>query len=309
MFCIKCGKEIEESASFCPFCGETLGNSSVASFVNETNDIASKRNQLVEELQLARPYGAVVEEKCKQSIELQSQQAIIRDISGYFSRINNVFRYINPFVIFKLSQEKAYKKEANKYLSPKEAKYGSISRWILNAIISLAVADIIFQVLIKLDYAVQSQVSPVFFTASLMLIIICWYIYTLIIVPKQEHSKLISALNQAANEKGKQANDLIDEANAELDRYIDNHNFIPEKYVYQHAVDYMLDSVVNGRADTLKEAINLFETYETQQQIIHEQDAKYQQLLEQQAFEKQYRADVKRNSIDDALMMIAIMFG
>lgn len=55
----------------------------------------------------------------------------------------------------------------------------------------------------------------------------------------------------------------IDTRNLWISRYIEKHidvvSKVPSKYFYPIAIDYFIEVISNGRADTLKEAMNLFE--------------------------------------------------
>jgi hypothetical protein len=57
--------------------------------------------------------------------------------------------------------------------------------------------------------------------------------------------------------------------------------FLPEKYRADVCVEVMLDFVINKRADSLKEALNLYE------------EEQYRFRLEQQAWEKEVRLENK----------------
>lgn len=81
-------------------------------------------------------------------------------------------------------------------------------------------------------------------------------------------------------------NQLIYESNSDL------FSLIPEYYRYPIAITYFYQALINGRADSLKEAINLFEEQLHRWKIENYQ----QQLLEIQNQQKVYLEKINHNS-------------
>lgn len=69
---------------------------------------------------------------------------------------------------------------------------------------------------------------------------------------KQQQNERLAELQKEVNYR----NDWI---SSYLDKHIDVVSKVPPKYFYPIAIDYFVEVISNGRADTLKEAMNLFE--------------------------------------------------
>ena len=88
-------------------------------------------------------------------------------------------------------------------------------------------------------------------------------------------------MNRQKNELIAQRKDLIrNKAMATL-------SLLPPKYIYLAAIDYFIDVVTNMRADTIKEAVNLYEEHlhrqrmEAAQNKLNEQQDKILQLQQE----------------------------
>ena len=120
---------------------------------------------------------------------------------------------------------------------------------------------------------------------------------------KKVHSKVGEFFNKADNEKREKLQKHIENYEQELQRLIEQHGewileVLPENYAYFYCAEKIYGYLKNGRADSLKEALNLNES-ELNQMQVQQLQQQVEQLQTEVAYATQKAADAEA-TIDSA---------
>ena len=117
------------------------------------------------------------------------------------------------------------------------------------------------------------------------------------------HKKVGEFFNKADNEKREKLQKHIENYEQELQRLIEQHGewileVLPENYAYFNCAEKIYGYLKNGRADSLKEALNLYES-ELNQMQVQQLQQQVEQLQTEVAYATQKAADAE-SAIDSA---------
>lgn len=108
-------------------------------------------------------------------------------------------------------------------------------------------------------------------TVLLPMVVVCSTIGTIISIFSAKQS--IREAKEIRNEAEKQIDILLEQLKIPLE-------YVPKDYRYSTALEYFYNSYINGRASTLKEAIDSFDTYLHRKKMEHSQEVLHQEHLE-----------------------------
>lgn len=117
------------------------------------------------------------------------------------------------------------------------------------------------------------------------------------------HKKVGEFFNKADDEKREKLQKHIGHYEQELQKLIEQHGewileVLPEKYAYFYCAEKLYSYLKNGRADSLKEALNLYES-ELNQMQVQQLQQQVEQLQTEVAYATQKAADAE-SAIDSA---------
>lgn len=135
-----------------------------------------------------------------------------------------------------------------------------------------------------------------------------WFGWILALIPIiygyiKVYSKAGEFFNKADNEKREKLQKHIANYEQELQKLIEQHGdwiteVLPANYAYFYCAEKIYGYLKNGRADSLKEALNLYEA-ELNQMQVQQMQQQIQQLQEEVAYATQKAADAEA-TIDNA---------
>lgn len=139
-------------------------------------------------------------------------------------------------------------------------------------------------------YDYDYRMIPINFISGLLIIALTYFVPRLRkkILKKEYEYKDKKAINQVIKEneyiaqRNAPINEMIAQVNQDMQnirQIADEHLYwYPRNYCYSEAVNYFIEVIANFRADTLKEAVNLYveelrhrQILDTQQQLVHQQ--------------------------------------
>ena len=111
------------------------------------------------------------------------------------------------------------------------------------------------------------------------------------------------------------AKDRYNDTYSCLSEYKKNYGYIYDKYLNTYALGYIREALVSQRALSIREAVNLFEMYDQQQQIMRKNNEKYNEIIAQQRLiinqqedmRRQYNSDRTADGICSAFAFAALM--
>ena len=117
------------------------------------------------------------------------------------------------------------------------------------------------------------------------------------------HKKVGEFFNKADDEKREKLQKHLEHYEQELQQLIEQHGewileVLPEKYAYFYCAEKLYSYLKNGRADSLKEALNLYES-ELNQMQVQQLQQQVEQLQTEVAYATQKAADAE-SAIDSA---------
>ncbi|MCU6720234.1 zinc-ribbon domain-containing protein [Porcipelethomonas ammoniilytica] len=257
MFCRQCGNEMNEESKFCSKCGTPI-SANAQSKPNSARTGIQTREDLISGLQNAiylMKQATALKESSAATIRKQTTgRNPSNEITG---GLKVLFSAAVGFVGFLIGK----------------AILGSICRMILNGFGSTNNMPL----LVQLFYYVISGIIPI------ALGIVVGVYFNKNIIPKinekirHKNVEIIQA-NQKIAEYNQSIRQQADELNRRLHeiqlRYQNTvMTWYPQNYCYIEATEFFLDSVVNYRADTLKEAINLYEEYLHRERVERNQES------------------------------------
>lgn len=135
-----------------------------------------------------------------------------------------------------------------------------------------------------------------------------WLQWILVCIPvvygyKKVHSKICGFFDKADDEKREKLQKHLEHYEQELQQLIEQHGewileVLPENYAYYYCAEKLYSYLKNGRADSLKEALNLYES-ELNQMQVQQLQQQVEQLQTEVAYATQKAADAEA-TIDSA---------
>lgn len=259
MFCSNCGKEILDEIKFCPFCGVEVSKKISSEKVTNAEDVNKKNEESF--------YNEGVKEELIKALD------VINKIEGFMEQKEEI-ESIRESV-------ERQKKEMMEDLAP-------IQIWLFVLGIPFTIiAPMItntheITIVGRLVYGILFYYVPFFVIVNPLLGLItrgkkvakaeAWYKEKIVPIDAQE-TELISVFERYCN------TDAVTEAR----------NIVPEEYFDSESVQFFLKMLNERRADTFKEAINLYEEY------LHREDMKNMQM-QQLALQGQQLAETRQLS-------------
>lgn len=259
MFCENCGALINDNAKFCSNCGAAIGESTEEIAVSNT----LAKDSLIEELDYAENCIDKAEEKLVSILPMKND---IEELKCFVSTYQGKRRIPSHEKEKAISILCKYSNE-NKNIA-KKYEFITLIIFILEII------------LIFILSSKEAFMSFLLMPIPIVTVLVMSKIFT---VANYISSKL-SGLNQNYNAL---YNEAYDYYNSEMQKYIESNDVIPTKYLSKYAINYIREALINKRADSLKEALNLFENFDAQQQLIRENNKNYQILMEQMHYQQE----------------------
>ena len=223
MFCSKCGMKNEDGAQFCSGCGASLIGDQRGEEIQQRQ---SEREELIKKLQQVLPGLQRVEAMDEQLQDLEAEkQALSVKVKGHLGR--NLGIFIGVYFVL-----------------------ACVLRGIISGIFLMTSA-------LYMDSDIAAISSGAIAIVSLI-VGIAIFVGGILIIINMDKSSRKKYEGQLYNVEDK-IHELSEQRDLEVQKVLPEIQFIPENYRYSIAVQYMLDAFRNQRADTFKEAINLYE--------------------------------------------------
>lgn len=310
MYCKNCGALIEESANFCPNCASRVNETAVA-VKNEQTLQENGRNEMLKQIDIAKSYAAAIQNNYNNILGLEKEKNVIRLYRNNMSFLNMMF---GGCQVYPNENTKLFKIRRNTGVSLD--KYLKNLNYDMSFAKKYKLADTIIGVLILLFFAYDlyagrhvAEINLVTFFVIYILLGIVVLVYSIIraICFKKNYKRLLDDRERSISA---QSQELYNNSNAILCEYQQKNGVIPEKYCCLYALDYLRDCIVTKRADNFKEAFNLFEAYEMQQQAIRKNDENFARLYQQQQdMFNTYRRNEAVDGVIDSLILLGVLFG
>ncbi len=220
MFCNKCGKEVRENQMFCDACGNKINL--MTNTANNRTTVMFKAQQVGHELcNIVGPLQKV-EEYYNKGIKIQK-------------RLNDAIKNKNAdFMGLKLG-------------------ISAFAALFVGGYIGLYIAGFIYYIS---NYTVSPLILlPIIFVCMIVIGVVAYFLLHKMLKKKMEkrHEKLVDSLQMDFNNNQLLYFDVLETVLPVLKKYI------PEDYWYSQAVASIGGYFRNGRAGTMKEALNLYE--------------------------------------------------
>ena len=311
MYCKNCGALIEESANFCPNCASRVNETAVAVKKEQTLQ-ENGRNEMLKQIDIAKSYAAAIQNNYNNILGLEKEKGLI---SQYRSSLN--------FISLMFYGDRTYQNSTNKLFKSKKNNdrvclydYLKHFNYDLSFVKKYKLVDTILGVLVLLFFAYDlyalryvAEKNIVSFLVIYLLLVIAIFVCLIMraICFKKNYKKLLDDRERSISA---QSQELYNNSNAILCEYQQKNGVIPEKYCCLYALDYLRDCIVSKRADNFKEAFNLFEAYEMQQQAIRKNDENFARLYKQQQdMFNTYRRNEAVDGVIDSLILLGVLFG
>lgn len=310
MYCKNCGALIEESANFCPNCASRVNETAVAVKSEQTLQ-ENGRNEMLKQIDIAKSYAAAIQNNYNNILGLEKEKNVIRLYRNNMSFLNMVLSCCNVYPnentkLFKIRRNTGVR--LDKYLKNLNYDMSFAKKYNIMQIISF----VLFILLVFCDYFAGRQIAqmntPVYLATwfSILIVIFITSIISTIYI-KKNFKRLLDDRERSISA---QSQELYNNSNAILCEYQQKNGVIPEKYCCLYALDYLRDCIVTKRADNFKEAFNLFEAYEMQQQAIRKNDENFARLYQQQQdMFNTYRRNEAVDGVIDSLILLGVLFG
>lgn len=316
MFCTTCGKEIPNGAKFCSYCGATQNSDDTQ--LAQTNSSTPDVTSIVNDVDNAYGYAKSAGEYYAKYVEAQNQnEGTYDDLKARRLELNRSLARAKGNEKAAINQQIS---QIDNYLDSfadrKTVKRISNFKPIRKVMLGFAIAFFLFSTM-----AINIRGGQTAAYVSYMLHVLS-LVGTVIVslrinkLTKQKESQAQNALTEHLNNVEATANAAYNDACNVIRQYKADYGVIPEKYLNTYALDYIRETLVNLRAASLREAINLFEMYEQQQEALRANDARYQELLAQQEaiiqnqnnMFREYNKDRAVDGAFEALAWASLMF-
>lgn len=304
MFCVNCGTELADDAKFCHVCGQQIGGTALNVQNNYVQPVKS-RDDVLNDVRIAKDYIQRAESSYNEVFRLEREKNQIEYFRDVQKKAN---KKLIPFVsiIYNLVH-KADIDALNKFLIDHNynVKFLKSSRTL-----SL-IFDAIFVILwIVANFAGDKLGTP-YGIAFMVVFFVALFFELRYLKARRKYVKITKqAIQDISASYESTCQNAYDETCRILSEYKRVYGMIPDRYMNSYALKYIESCVCDGRADTLKEAMNLFEAYDVQQQAIKQSNEQYQQLLQQQQeMLSQYQRNEAINGIADGLILMSLALG
>ena len=242
MFCGNCGKENMEGAKYCSSCGAMLGDS----ITKDSMDKKVKIDNILNDISIAKSYVN------KAEINFDNNNVIFKDK-------NILDRYVNLISVNGTLRQKYKAKsteEVKEVLKKYEFNY-TVKRitYLLVLAAIYCIVSIIALICLNFINHVSSIFSIYTITGTIQIVLI-----VLAFKSKKAVDRKVLEIYSNIN---KQYKDIYaksyDKYLNVIKEYNSEYGNIPPKYLSLYALNYIEETLVNKRADSLKEALNLFE--------------------------------------------------
>lgn len=310
MYCKNCGALIEESANFCPNCASRVNETAVA-VKNEQILQENGRNEMLKQIDIAKSYAAAIQNNYNNILGLEKEKNVIRLYRNNMSFLTMMF---GGCQVYPNENTKPFKIRRNTGVSLD--KYLKSLNYDMSFTKKYKLAETIIGVLIVLffayDFYAGRHVAEINVPVALATIFLFWIVVLIFMIIDTAHYKknYKRLLDDRERSISAQSQELYNNSNAILCEYQQKNGVIPEKYCCLYALDYLRDCIVSKRADNFKEAFNLFEAYEMQQQAIRKNDENFARLYQQQQdMFNTYRRNEAVDGVIDSLILLGVLFG
>lgn len=304
MFCVKCGTELADDAKFCHCCGQQIGSTEL----NVTNSYVQpvkSRDDVLTDVRIAKEYIQRAEGCYNDVIRLEREKNQIEYFRDIQKKAN---KKLLPFVsiIYNLIH-KADIDALNKFL----INHNYDVKFLKRARVTSIIVDIIFVIFWIMASFVGESLGVAFGVVFIVVFFAALFFEIRYLSARRKYVKVTKqALQDIGNSYVSSSQYAYNETCRILSEYKRVYGMIPDKYMNSYALNYIESCICDGRADTLKEALNLFESYSIQQEAIRQSNAQYQQLLQQQQeFISQYQKNEAINGIADGLILMSLALG
>lgn len=306
MFCTKCGTELTEGVKFCNNCGNQIIGTELTQTTTPSSFV-SNRNGIISDIENARSFVLEAENYYQQAFSLQGSKNHFAEIgkilSDYYDPLRRIFIPLSCLKI--MSKAKAASNEVENYLKADNINFSYKKVAKIIRILSYVISFMVFFIG-GLMISTFEQIQIVLYLA-VMITLAGNGIYFAAL--KKFEKSVQKVLEKMISDIDNNCSNLYDTAYATLTDYKRTCGVIPDKYLNSYSLNYMKDAIESCRADSLKEAINLFEDYNLKQEMIRQNDQHYQEIMQQQqAMFKQYRKDQIGNDIADAFILFSLAF-
>lgn len=310
MYCKNCGALIEEGTNFCPNCASRVNETAVA-VKNEQTLQENSRNEMLRQIDIAKSYAAAIQNNYNNILGLEREKDVIRLYRNNLSFMSMMFGGCR---VYPNENSNPFKIKRNTGVSLD--KYLKSLNYDMSFTKKYKLAEIIIGILIVLTLIYDSyagrHVTEINVPVTLAAIFSFWIVVTIftIIVTAHYKKNYKRLLDDRERSISAQSQELYNNSNAILCEYQQKNGVIPEKYCCLYALDYIRDCIVSKRADNFKEAFNLFEVYEMQQQAIRKNDENFVRLYQQQQnMFNTYRRNEAVDGVIDSMILLGILFG
>lgn len=303
MYCRNCGAKLEDNSNFCHECGTNINNQAIVQNQNYeiTNASTTNKQELLNQIETARRYANIIENDYNNILATDNEKKRLEHYRQVLKSNNKLYISLRKELQARKEQWDTHK-DFEKYLKFYNYDTTFIKKCkILNAIplFIVIIALIISKTVSKVD----------FLYVSLYILFIIGIIVVLAISEKIYKKAAYQIIDEREAIINSQSQEIYNHASNCLNEYNNKYGVISEKYICNYALSYIYDCVFSGRADSFKEAYNLFEMYEMNQAAIRKSDEKYQQLLQQQQnMFKTYQRNEAIDGLMDTLILLSIAF-
>lgn len=291
MFCGNCGKENMEGAKYCSSCGALLGES----IIKDSMDKKVKIDNVLNDISIAKSYVNKAESN------FDNNNVVFKDK-------NILDRYVNLISVNGKLRQK-YKAKPTEEVKEVLKKYDF--NYTVNRITYLLILLAIYFAVVIISLICTIYISNISSLSSLYIIngIIQIVLILLAFKSKKIVDKKVLEIYSNVN---KQYNDAYYKAYEKylsvIKEYNSQYGNIPPKYLSFYALNYIDEMLKNKRADSLKEALNLFEEYDFKQKMIRENDKRFAQLQNQIHFQSQMILNNQRDEMVSSGITNALLF-
>lgn len=291
MFCGNCGKENMKGAKYCSSCGTIIENGIIENKVDNKKQIQTVLN----DIEMAKRYVNNAESYFYENNEIYKDKNVLDRYASLIS-VNGTFR-------------QKYKAEPTEEVKQVLKKYNF--NYTVKRITYLLILLAIYFAVVIISLICTKYINNI--SSLFTLYIIDGIIQIVLIVLAFKSKKIVDKkVLEICSNINKQYNDAYSKAYKKylsvIEEYNNQYGNIPPKYLSLYALNYIDEMLKNKRADSLKEALNLFEEYDFKHKMIRENNKRFAQLQNQIHFQSQMILNNQRDEMVSSGITNALLF-
>lgn len=291
MFCGNCGKENMEGAKYCSSCGALIENCIIENKVDNKEQIRTVLN----DIEMAKRY-------------VNNAEAYFYEDNELYKDKNILDRYVSLISVNGTLRQK-YKAKPTEEVKQVLKKYNfnyTVKR-ITYLLILLAIyfAVVIISLICTIYISNISSLSSLYIINGIIQIVLILLAFKSKKIVDKKVLKIYSNVNKQYNDAYSKA---YEKYLSVIKEYNSQYGNIPPKYLSLYALNYIEETFINKRADSLKEALNLFEEYDLKQKMIRENDKRFADLQNQLHFQSQMILNNQRDEMVSSGITNALLF-